>query len=126
MPAGWPPPGSPFTPSGGPGPFTPATAAAPAPTAKTGPGGVRGWVVVAVVAALIGGAAGAGIAEAVGTGNGAASAPAVKVGEETPGPALAGGAQIPTIVKSVLPEVVSIDARGPGHGKRRTLRRRPQ
>ncbi len=113
MPPGW-PSGGPFTPSGGPGPFTPGAAAAPAPTAKTGPGGVRGWVVVAVVAALIGGAAGAGIAEAVGTGNGAASAPAVKVGEETPGPALAGGAQIPTIVKSVLPEVVSIDARGPG------------
>ena len=33
-----------------------------------------------------------------------------------PGPALAGGAQIPTIVKSVLPEVVSIDAKGPGTG----------
>jgi len=38
------------------------------------------------------------------------------VGQETPGPALAGGAQIPTIVKSVLPEVVSIDAKGPGTG----------
>jgi S1-C subfamily serine protease len=38
------------------------------------------------------------------------------VGEVAPGPALAGGAQIPTIVKSVLPEVVSIDAKGPGTG----------
>jgi putative serine protease PepD len=75
---------------------------------------MRGWIVVAVVAALIGGAAGAGIAEAVGTGNVDSSAPPVRVGEETPGPALAGGAQIPTIVKSVLPEVVSIDAKGPG------------
>jgi S1-C subfamily serine protease len=70
--------------------------------------------VVAVVAALVGGAAGAGIAEAVGTGNGnGTAAPAVKVGQVAPGPALAGGAQIPTIVKSVLPEVVSIDAKGP-------------
>jgi S1-C subfamily serine protease len=73
-------------------------------------------VVVAVVAALVGGGAGAGIAEALGTGNGGSSAPTVKVGQETPGPALAGGAQIPTIVKSVLPEVVSIDAKGPGTG----------
>jgi len=72
-------------------------------------------VIVAVVAALIGGGAGAGIAEAVGTGNTVASPP-LKVGAETPGPALAGGAQIPTIVKSVLPEVVSIDAKGPGTG----------
>jgi putative serine protease PepD len=70
--------------------------------------------VVAVVSALIGGATGAGIAEALGTGNNSSSAPAVRVGQETPGPALAGGAQIPTIVKSVLPEVVSIDAKGPG------------
>ncbi len=31
-------------------------------------------------------------------------------------PRSAGGAQIPTIVKSVLPEVVSIDAKGPGTG----------
>jgi putative serine protease PepD len=75
---------------------------------------VPGWVLVAAVAALIGGGAGAGIAEVVGTGSGTGAAPAVRVGQETPGPALAGGAQIPTIVKSVLPEVVSIDAKGPG------------
>ncbi len=115
MPPGWPPTGAPFTPTGAPGgPFTPGGTPAPAPTPRTGPAGMRGWVVVAVVAALVGGAAGAGIAEALGTGSGVASAPPVRVGEETPGPALAGGAQIPTIVKSVLPEVVSIDAKGPG------------
>jgi putative serine protease PepD len=77
---------------------------------------LRNWVVVALVAALVGGAAGAGIAEAVGTGNSDSSPPAVRVGEVAPGPALAGGAQIPTIVKSVLPQVVSIDAKGPGTG----------
>jgi putative serine protease PepD len=77
---------------------------------------MRNWVVVALVAALVGGAAGAGIAEAVGTGNSDSSPPAVRVGEVAPGPALAGGAQIPTIVKSVLPEAVSIDAKGPGTG----------
>jgi len=113
---GWPPSGAPSVPPApGTVPGAPGTAAQAA-TAPAYPRGGRGWVVVAVVAALVGGAAGAGIAEAVGTGNGASSAPPVKVGQETPGPALAGGAQIPTIVKSVLPEVVSIDAKGPGTG----------
>jgi putative serine protease PepD len=69
------------------------------------------WLVVAVVAALIGGAAGAGIAEAVGTGT--TGTPTIKVGSARPGPALAGNASIPTIVKQLLPEVVSIDAKGP-------------
>jgi S1-C subfamily serine protease len=70
------------------------------------------WLVVALVAALIGGAAGAGIAEAVGTG-GSTGTPAIRVGSASPGPALAGNASIPTIVKQLLPEVVSIDAKGP-------------
>jgi putative serine protease PepD len=65
-----------------------------------------------VVAALIGGAVGAGIAEAVGTG-GSTGNPAIKVGSASPGPALAGNASIPSIVKQILPEVVSIDAKGP-------------
>jgi len=113
---GWPPSGAPSVPPApGTAPAAPGTALQAA-TSPANPRGGRGWVVVAVVAALVGGAAGAGIAEAVGTGNGASSAPPVKVGQETPGPALAGGAQIPTIVKSVLPEVVSIDAKGPGTG----------
>ena len=67
---------------------------------------------VALVAALIGGAVGAGIAEAVGTG-GTTGTPAIRVGSAGPGPALAGNASIPTIVKQLLPEVVSIDAKGP-------------
>jgi putative serine protease PepD len=67
---------------------------------------------VALVAALIGGAVGAGIAEAVGTG-GTTGTPSIKVGSASPGPALAGNASIPTIVKQLLPEVVSIDAKGP-------------
>jgi putative serine protease PepD len=69
--------------------------------------------VVAVVAALIGGAVGAGIAEAVGTGNNSPGTPTIKVGSASPGPALAGNASIPEIVKQILPEVVSIDAKGP-------------
>jgi len=110
----WPPAGLPSGTSPlPPGPGVPWMAPRPsAPGAK--PRGASGWVVVAVVAAVIGGGVGAGIAEAVGTGSTGSTAPAVKVGQVAPGPALAGGAQIPTIVKSVLPEVVSIDAKGPG------------
>jgi putative serine protease PepD len=52
------------------------------------------------------------MAEGLGTGS-SASTPTIKVGQATPGPALAGGESIPTIVQSVLPEVVSIDAKGP-------------
>lgn len=112
---GWPPPGiAPQPAVSAPPPPAPWERAAPI-SPSGGPRGARGWVVVAVVAALIGGGAGAGIAEALGTSNTVASPP-LRVGAETPGPALAGGAQIPTIVKSVLPEVVSIDARGPGTG----------
>jgi S1-C subfamily serine protease len=110
---GWPPTGIPPTaPPLGAAPAAADAARGPAP----GPGGLRNWVVVAAVAAVIGGVVGAGIAEAFGTGNSSTAGPAVRVGEVAPGPALAGGAQIPTIVKSVLPEVVSIDAKGPGSG----------
>jgi S1-C subfamily serine protease len=81
----------------------------PPPSGRTSPR----WLVIAVVAALIGGAVGAGVAEAVGTGGNSTGSPAIKVGSASPGPALAGGASIPTIVKEILPEVVSIDAKGP-------------
>jgi putative serine protease PepD len=93
--------------------WPPPVAPAPGPP-KSGQGSPR-WLVVAVVAALIGGGVGAGIAEAVGTG-GTVGTPSIRVGSASPGPALAGNASIPTIVKSVLPEVVSIDAKGPGSG----------
>jgi putative serine protease PepD len=72
------------------------------------------WFVVAALAAVIGAAVGAGVAEAIGTGS-PNPAPAIRVGQATPGPALAAGESIPTIVKSVLPEVVSIDAKGPAN-----------
>ena len=113
-------PGAPWVPPASPPPPGASAPAAgspwvgpPAPARRRPPQ----WAVVAVVAALVGGAVGAGIAEAVGTGSsGSTGSATVKVGQVAPGPALAGGAQIPTIVKSVLPEVVSIDAKGPATG----------
>jgi S1-C subfamily serine protease len=83
---------------------------------RRGHGRAREWGTVALVAAVVGGGVGAGIAEAVGTGSTSAPSGVIRVGEATPGPALAGGASIPTIVKAVLPEVVSIDAKGPAQG----------
>ena len=68
------------------------------------------WFVVAALAAVIGAAVGAGVAEAIGTGS---PNPARDQGRASDARArLAAGESIPTIVKSVLPEVVSIDAKG--------------
>ncbi len=118
---GWPPPSAPppvaapppVVPpyGGGLPPAWPGSAVAPPgpPTGRSSPG----WLVVAVVAALVGGAVGAGIAEAVGTGSTPTGTASIKVGSASPGPALAGNASIPAIVRQILPEVVSIDAKGP-------------
>ena len=72
------------------------------------------WLVVAVVAALVGGGVGAAVAEVVGTSPAPSSR--ISVGNAAPGPAVAGGASIPAIVQKVLPQVVSIDAKGPAGG----------
>ncbi|MHB8330188.1 MAG: S1C family serine protease, partial [Acidimicrobiales bacterium] len=74
------------------------------------------WLAVAALAALVGGAVGAGMAEAIGTGTGSTAGPAISVSGGASGPALAGGASIPTIVQGLLPQVVSIDAQSPGTG----------
>ncbi len=96
---GWVPPapvGGGVPPYGGPPPpaWPPGTIL-PSPAAPTGRSSPR-WLVVAVVAALVGGAVGAGIAEAVGTGGTPVGTTAIRVGSASPGPALAGNASIPT------------------------------
>lgn len=70
------------------------------------------WLVIALVSALIGGVVGAGVVGIWGRGGSVGNAD-IKVGSSAPGPALAGNAAIPTVVKQILPEVVSIDAKGP-------------
>ncbi len=110
-------PGAPW----GAGPGTPWGAV---PAGGAGPGGSDGpstgrrrWrelAVVAVVAAIVGAATGAGVAVLADPTSSSAipagtRAPAVDTGQQ-PGPALAGGASVPAIVQKVLPEVVSIDA----------------
>jgi S1-C subfamily serine protease len=78
---------------------------------RTGRG--RRWVVVAVVAALVGGAVGAATAVALDGADGSGVATNT-VREVAPGPALSGGASIPAVVQKVAPQVVSIDATGSG------------
>jgi len=118
-PAGSPPAGGWSAPPSAP-PSSPVYGAPPPAPWPAGPpprkGGSPRWLAVAVVAALIGGAVGAGIAEAVGAGGTTTGTPSIRVGSASPGPALAGGASIPAIVKQLLPEVVSIDAKGPNTG----------
>ncbi len=108
------PPSGPVWPgAGAPVPAVPP-GGAPAAASSGAARGPRQWLAVAVVAAVVGGAVGAGIAEAVGTGS-SGTATVTEAGG-APGPALAGGASIPAIVQKLLPEVVSIDAQGPAGG----------
>ncbi len=72
---------------------------------------------VAVIAALVGGGAGGAVASTAGSGASPGTPVAVSsVSSVGPGPALAGGASIPSIVQKLLPEVVSIDATSPANG----------
>ncbi|HEX4083163.1 MAG TPA: trypsin-like peptidase domain-containing protein, partial [Acidimicrobiales bacterium] len=101
--APWPPPPAaalPYPPGGGP----------PASGSSSGPRRARGWILVAVVAALIGAGVGAGVTAA--TDNGNNSGVTVEEGTATPGAAtLSGNVSIPQLVKKVLPAVVSIDVK---------------
>ena len=74
----------------------------------------RPWVAVAVVAAVIGAAAGAGISEIINhnTNNDNVT---IQEGDATPGAAvLSGDVTIPQLVKKVVPAVVSIDVKAGG------------
>jgi S1-C subfamily serine protease len=71
----------------------------------------RQWVGVAVVAALIGGAVGAGVTALADNGNGG-DAVTIHESNSTPGAAvLSGNVTIPQLVRKVIPAVVSIDVK---------------
>lgn len=73
------------------------------------------WLIILmVIAALIGGIAGAGMAELFRTNSSTNPASQIKLATSSlsPGPALVNGVSIPQVVHKVLPEVVSIDATG--------------
>jgi S1-C subfamily serine protease len=83
----------------------------PGPPRSSGEQRGRGWFLVAVVAALIGAAVGAGVTALADNHNNANSTniTSIKEGNASPGAALDGGTSIPKLVNKLLPAVVSID-----------------
>jgi len=78
-------------------------------------GNRRAWFTVAVVAALIGGAVGAGVT-ALADNGGNGNTITVHEGDADPGAAvLSGNVTIPELVKKVIPAVVSIDVKSRGN-----------
>ena len=94
------------------GPLGPPRAPQRGPDGRRRPTRARGWLLVAVVAAAIGGGVGAGVTAALDK-NG--TAPTIQVSRTPPGPAyLSGTASIPKLVTAVVPAVVSIDVQNGG------------
>ncbi len=81
------------------------------------PGRVRAWLPVAIVAALIGGAIGAGVTAIADHNNGGGSTSTIiRESNATPGAAvLSGNVTIPQLVDKVIPAVVSIDVKSNGN-----------
>ena len=80
------------------------------------PGRIRAWLPVALVAALVGGAIGAGVTAVADNQNGSGSSNAV-IHESTAAPGaavLSGNVTIPQLVDRVIPAVVSIDVKSNG------------
>ena len=73
----------------------------------------RGWLAIAAVAALIGGAVGAGVTALFN--NGSPTSTVIQESNASPGAAtLSGNVTIPSLVQKVLPAVVSIDVKSQG------------
>jgi S1-C subfamily serine protease len=107
IPFSYPPPSDPTLPGGQPG--------AARPGAGT-PGRIRAWLPVALVAALVGGAIGAGVTAVADNHNGSGNSNAV-IHESTAAPGaavLSGNVTIPQLVDRVIPAVVSIDVKSNG------------
>jgi S1-C subfamily serine protease len=74
----------------------------------------RGWLAVAIVAALIGGGVGAGVTALADHNNSNPTSVTIKEASSAPGAAvLSGNVSIPKLVQEVLPAVVSIDVKTP-------------
>ena len=111
------PPRSPFSYSASPHPTFPGTPPASSATAGGRPGKFRSWLPVVVVAALIGGAIGAGVT-AIADHNNSGGGSNVTIHESgaAPGAAvLSGNVTIPQLVDKVIHSVVSIDVKSDGN-----------
>jgi S1-C subfamily serine protease len=103
-----------------PPPSDPAGAGAPpamADGARRRPGKVRAWLPVAIVAAVIGGAIGAGVTAIANHDNGGGgTSTVIHESNATPGAAvLSGNVTIPQLVDDVIHSVVSIDVKSNGN-----------
>ncbi len=89
------------------------TGAAPSPGAARAPGRLRAWLPVVAVAALVGGAIGAGVTAIADNHNGDnTSGVTIHESAAAPGAAvLSGNVTIPQLVDKVIPAVVSIDVK---------------
>ena len=112
-----------------PGPATPVTpmvvpfsyppsgdAASPGPggssSGRSTPGRLRAWLPVAIVAALIGGAIGAGVTALADNNSGTGDSVTIHESDAAPGAAvLSGNVTIPQLVNKVIHSVVSIDVK---------------
>ena len=109
-------PPTPVTPTAIPFAYPPSTAGAGAGSGsgqRRGPGRWRSWLPVAVVAALIGGAIGAGVTALANNNNGdSGSGVTIHESSAAPGAAvLSGNVTIPQLVNRVVHSVVSIDVK---------------
>ncbi len=117
-PGGWTPPINPTA-----IPFSyppPADATYPGgtpPPGRRSPGGMRSWLPVALVAAVVGGAIGAGVTALANNSNDTnASNITIHESSAAPGAAvLSGNVTIPQLVSRVIPAVVSIDVKSNGN-----------
>jgi S1-C subfamily serine protease len=74
----------------------------------------RSWFLVAVVAALIGAGVGAGVTALTDHNNSSSTLAPIKESNAAPGAAIDGGANIPSLVRELMPAVVSIDVKTAG------------
>ena len=131
-PSSYPPPPGAWTPPAGyesgpptPVPFSyppsadaiyPGGAPSPASSGRRSPGKLRSWLPVALVAALIGGAIGAGVTALANNNSDNGSNITIHESSAAPGAAvLSGNVTIPQLVGKVIPAVVSIDVKSNGN-----------
>jgi S1-C subfamily serine protease len=83
---------------------------------RRGPGKLRAWLPVVIVAALVGGGIGAGVTALANNNNGNGSDVTIHESAAAPGAAvLSGNVTIPQLVSKVIPAVVSIDVKSNGN-----------
>jgi S1-C subfamily serine protease len=109
-------PPTPATPTAIPFSYPPSAGSAPSSSGRGSPGKFRTWFPVVIVAALVGGAIGAGVT-AIANNNNSGSGSNITIHESSAAPGaavLSGNVTIPQLVSKVISSVVSIDVKSNG------------